>query len=216
MLIIDDDLTVCKEIKYAMQNETTDVYYATSAKDALENLYKLPFCLIIMDTHLLDINGLDLLRTIRSLKTIPVLVLSSKVKSTDKVDALHAGASSYMNKPYKLEECLAHAQSLIRLYTDLHPHQSRYYTLVFGIDLVIDPTQHRVTLKGQPLTLTRMEFDLLFCLANHAGQVLSREQLYRFVWNESNHFDVDELVKAHIKTLRKKLTSTGREYIKNV
>lgn len=75
----------------------TTAYYAISAKDAFEKLNKLPFCLVIMDTHLSEMDGIDLLRTIRILKTIPVLVLSSKLKGADKVAALRAGASSYIN-----------------------------------------------------------------------------------------------------------------------
>ena len=81
---------------------------------------------------------------------------------------------------------------------------------------MIDPTGRQVSLNGAQLNLTRKEFDLLFCLASHAGQVLSREQLYQMVWDENSAYNVDETVKAHIKSLRKKLTPAGAEYIKNV
>lgn len=120
-----------------------------------------------------------------------------------------------MEKPYALEECLAHAQSLIQLYTDIGIISNRRYTLAFGMDLVIDPNFHQATLKGTPLNLTRKEFDLLFYLASHAGQVLSREQLYNAVWNEDTVINVDEQVKAHIKALRKKLAPSGKELIRN-
>lgn len=216
ILIIDDDLEVCKEIKYALQNETTDAYYATSASDAFEKLTTLPFCLVIMDTRLSETDGISLLRTIRYLKTIPVLVLSSKIASADKVAALRAGASSYMNKPYELEECLEQAQSLIALFMELHGTKSRCYTLAFGMDLVIDPARRQVLLKGELLNLTRTEFELLLCLATHAGQVLSREQLYNQVWSGESDFSIDDAVKNHIKKLRKKLTPANQEYIKNV
>lgn len=71
-------------------------------------------------------------------------------------------------------------------------------------------------MKGEQLNLTRKEFELLFCLASHAGQVLSREQLYSQVWEDDITYNVDGLIKAHIKTLRKKLTPANKEYIKNV
>lgn len=216
VLIIDDDLDTCKEIKYALQSETMDVYYVLSAKEGYEQFAKHQFCLVIMDIHLSEADGLSLLELLRKMNPMPILVLSSKSSSEDRIGALKAGATGYMEKPYALEECLAHAQSLIQLYADIGPVSKRHYTLAFGMDMVIDPELHQATLKGGSLNLTRKEFDLLFCLAEHAGQVLSREQLYSYVWNQDVQYNVDELVKAHIKALRKKLTPAGKEYIKNV
>lgn len=216
VLIIDDDLDICREIKYALQSETTDAFYVLSATDGLLQFTKNQFCLIIMDIQLSEIDGLFLLERMRKMNPMPILVLSSKSSSEARIEALKAGATGYMEKPYSLEECLVHAQSLIQLYSDIGPISKRHYTLAFGMDLVIDPELHQATLKGESLNLTRKEFDLLFCLAEHAGQVLSREQLYSYVWNQDIQYNVDELVKAHIKALRRKLTSAGKEYIKNV
>lgn len=216
VLIIDDDLNTCKAIKYSLQSETTDAYYALSAADGFSQFAKHQFCLVIMDIQLSETDGLSLLEQFRKLKPMPILVLSAKNSREDRIGALKAGAVGYMQKPYELEECLAHAQSLIKLYHDIGPVSIRRYTLAFGMDLVIDPELHKATLKGESLDLTRKEFDLLFCLAEHAGQVLSREQLYGYVWNQDVQYNVDELVKAHIKALRRKLTPAGKEYIKNV
>ncbi len=215
VLIIDDDLNVCREIKYSLQNETTDVYYAISTRDGFEQFSKHQFCLVIMDIQLSTTDGITLLKRFRDLKPMPILVLSSKSSSEDRIEALQAGANAWISKPYELEECLANAQSLMRLYGDLHTIESRHYTLAFGMDLIIDPVRHQATLKGEPMNLTRKEFDLLFCLADHAGQVLSREQLYSNVWNE-DAYNVDELIKVHIKAIRRKLSLVGKDYIKNV
>lgn len=215
VLIIDDDLNICREIKYSLQNETTDVYYALSAYDGIEQLTKHHFCLVIMDVFLSEADGMELLRMIQQIKPIPILVLSSKSNSAARLAVLKAGAHGYIEKPYKLEECLAHAQSLMGLYTQLHTSESRCYTLAFGMDLIIDPASHQATLKGEALNLTRKEFDMLLCLASHAGQVLSKEQIYSAVWNEDVAYNIDESVKSHIKTLRKKLMPSGKEYIKN-
>ena len=216
VLIIDDDLAVCKEIKYALQNETTDVYYAFSARDGIEQFTQHRFCLVIMDILLSEVNGMELLKTIRQVKPIPVLVLSSKPGSEERIAALKTGAHGYVEKPYQLEECLAHAQSLMELYAQLHTSESRCYTLAFGMDLIIDPTRRQATLKGELLNLTRKEFELLFCLASHVGQVLTREQLYSHVWSNENHFDVDESVRSHIKGLRKKLAPSGKNFVQTV
>ena len=129
-----------------------------------------------------ETDGLSLLEQLRKMNPMSILVLSSKNSSKAKIDALKAGAVACMEKPYTLEECLAHAQSLIQLYSDIGPVSNRHYTLAFGMNLIIAPELYRATLKGEPMNLTRKEFDLLFCLAEHAGQVLSREQLYNYVW----------------------------------
>ena len=216
VLIIDDDLTVCREIQYALQGDTTEVYCANSAGDGLEQLARQPFCLVIMDVLLSETDGLTLLQMIRRMKPVPILVLTSDSGQDGKVSALKAGADSYMNKPFEMEECLAQSQALMRLYMELHGTEQRCYTLAFGMDLIIDPVRHQATLKGEPLDLTRKEFDLLFCLALHAGQVLSREQLYSHVWPNDNDFDVDASIKNHITKLRKKLSPGGKEYIENI
>lgn len=214
VLIIDDDEMVCKEIKYALQNDTTNAYYALSAADGIKQLTKHRFCLVIMDILLSEADGMGLLKLIRQIKPLPILVLSSKPGSEERIAALKAGAHGYVEKPYDLEECLAHAQSLMELYAQLHTSESRCYTLAFGMDLIIDPEKRQAALKGEPLNLTRKEFDLLFHLASHAGQVLSREQLYNVVWDEETNFNVDEAVKSQIKALRKKLNPLGKEYIR--
>lgn len=215
VLIINDNLNVCKEIKYSLQNETTDAFYVLSVNEGLKQFAKHHFCLVIIDIALSETNGIEFVKMLRKMKPIPILVLSSKPGSADRITALKAGAHGYMEKPYELEECLAHAQSLMELYAQLHSTESRCYTLAFGMDLIIDPALHQATLKGETLNLTRKEFDLLFCLAEHAGQVLSREQLYSNVWNEDAH-NVDALIKTHIKAIRRKLSSSGKDYIKNV
>lgn len=216
VLVIDNDVTVCKEIKYALQSQTTDVYYAISVQEGFELFVKQNYCLVIMDIYLSESDGLYLLRMIRKAKPVPILVLSAKADVSNKVSALEAGANVYLHKPYELEECLAHAQSLMKLYFDLNTIESRCYTLAFGMDLIIDPIRRQATLKGEEMNLTRKEFELLFTLASHAGQVLSREQLYSLIWKEENGYNIDEIIKTHIKTLRKKLTPSGNDYIKNV
>ena len=216
VLIIDDDLNVCRQIKYALQSSTTDVYYAFSVAEGIKKFLEQEYCLVIMDISLSEVDGQRLLKIMREAKTIPILVLSSKSGQETKLSTYQAGANAYLEKPYELEECLAQAESLMELYVGLKSPKDRCYTLAFGMDMMIDPERRRVTLKGQELTLTRKEFDLLFCLASHAGQVLSREQLYNQVWNNEKSYNVDEAVKSHIKSLRKKLTVSDIDYIKNV
>lgn len=214
VLIIDDDLSSCKKIKEALQDESTDVEYLLSSHEVFEHLKNPALCLIIVDIHIRETDGLELLRAIRRFRPIPVLVLSAVHGRTDRIDAFQAGAQGYMEKPFELNECVAYARSMIQFYTELNTGKSKYYTLVFDNTFFIDPGRHQAVLQGDVLSLTPKEFHLLYYLASHAGQVLSREQIYTAVWKEDAIHDVDEVVKAHIKAIRKKLTPLGRNYIK--
>lgn len=216
VLIINDDLEVCKQLKYSLQNDTTDAYYTLSAHDGLKRFMEQQYCLVIIDFVLSEIDGHGLIKVMRKTKPVPILVISSIQGNEYKLSAYNAGAHGYWVRPYKLDECLAQARSLIQLYIELVDKEKCYYTLAFSNELMIDSISRKATLKGEALNLTKKEFDLLFCLARHAGQVLTREQLYSQVWENDNSYNVDNLVKTHIKTLRKKLTLANRKYIKNV
>ena len=150
------------------------------------------------------------------IKPVPILVLSGVTNPTHKIESIKIITDGRPKPSSNLCDRFEQAHSLIHTYMSRHPYCLRCYTLIFGGNLVIDPTSRQVLLGGEELNLTRKEFDILFCLASHAGQVLSREQLYQMAWNENSAYNVDETVKAHIKSLRKKLTPAGAEYIKNV
>lgn len=216
VLVVDDDLNICREIKNALQNETTDVQYTLPAEKILPEYMRQPFCIVIMDVSLTNINGIALLENMRLAKPIPILVLSPVSNTADRIKLLQAGATTVLEKPCDIEECLANAQSLMNVYLHSNFAEQGYYTLAFEMELIIDPACRRVILKGKQLELTRREFDLLYYLASRSGQVLSREQIYNAVWQNEADYNVDESVKSCIKTLRKKLMSPNWDYIQNV
>ena len=160
VLILDDDLNVCRQIKYALQDATTDVYYAFSVAEGMKHFMEQNYCLVIMDIALSEADGNELLKIMKRAKTIPILVLSSKPGQEAKLSAYQAGAHAYMEKPYELEECLAQAEALMDLYVNLKQPEDRSYTLAFGMDLIIDPARRVVTLSDEELNLTRKEWGL--------------------------------------------------------
>lgn len=216
VLVVDDDLNICREIKNALQDETTDVQYTLPAEKILPEYMRQPFCMVIMDISLTNLDDIALLETMRQAKPIPILVLSPVSNTADRVKLLQAGATAVLEKPCDIEECLANAQSLMHIYLHSGSAEREYYTLAFEMDLMIDPACRKVFLKGKELELTRREFDLLYYLASRSGQVLSREQIYNAVWQSESDYNVDESVKSCIKTLRKKLVSPTWDYIQNV
>lgn len=216
VLIINTDTAEAQAIKENLSSPNTKIICVSSMDEALRFIGQMEFCLIILDAEISAEDDHQLLAAIRKSKTTPILILSSQSCHVERMRVFRAGAHAYIGEPYSLEECLAQAQALMQLYCELKESPEICYTLAFGKDLVIEPLSRWVLLNGKDLRLTRKEFDLLFCLASNPGQVFSREQLYSHVWDEQTTFNVDEVVKAQIKTLRQKLSTTGNEYIKNV
>lgn len=216
ILIINSNQQEVEEIQQRLSNSKTEIYCAITMQSALNLFVKYDFCLIILDACMSAEDDHKLLKAMRSAKSTPILVLSSKTDHSHRIHALQAGAHAYMGQPYTHEECMAQAHSLMQLYSDVTPEGNLCYTLAFGNDLVIDPTTRQVFVHGNELKMTRKEFDLLFCLASNPGKVFTREQLYDHIWDEHSAYNVDDVVKHHLKTLRKKLTSSNAEYIKNI
>lgn len=219
ILIIDADLHNCKRIKYALQKQSRELYayYTPSVVEAIERLIKGSYQLVILDLSLSETDGLRLLETIRELRLMPILALSAKDSTEQTVKAFSLGADDVLGKPFALEECLARAQNLLRRSHAVGGSGEPGYTLVSGRDLVMNPLTRRAYQRGEPLDLTRREFDLLYFFVSHAGQVLSREQLYNSVWPSEADFDTEEAVRYQIKQLRKKLgVSDKAPYIETV
>lgn len=188
-----------------MQNESTEAYYADSVQDALSVLKRYPVQLVIMDIDLAEADGLTLIETLRSCKTVPILILSLSRDKKERIRAIRAGADVVMEKKNtSLEYLLAQAEALMRRHAMPPDAMGRTYTLVFGKDLIIEPEARRVTLQGYPLELTRKEFDMLLYLASQAGRVLNREQIYNNVWSDESSYDIQASVKNRISELRKK------------
>lgn len=216
ILIVNHNFEEAQNIQKRLTNSTTNTICAHTIDEALEAFKKINFCLVVLDAAMSASDDHNILKAMREAKTMPILLLSSHTDPNERIHAFNAGAHAYMGQPYTDEECLAQAHTLMRLYQDLNPQSELCYTLAFGKDLVIEPETRRVMLQGNELKLTRKEYDLLFWLASNPGKVYSCNQLYDHVWDENSAFNVDEVVKYHIKSLRKKLTPTSAEYIKNV
>ena len=216
VLIVNHNIDEANAIRDRLVSSSTNAVCTYTAKDALSALANTNFCLVILDADMSASDDHNILRAMREAKTMPILVLSSHSDHTERIHAFNAGAHAYMGKPYSDEECLAQAHALMQHYLALNPQTSLCYTLALGNDLVIEPETRFVTLQGQELKLTRKEYDILFCLASNPGKVYNCEQLYDHVWDELAIGDVKQVVQYHIKSLRKKLTVSEAEYIKNV
>ena len=216
ILIVNHNIDEAKSIRNRLASSTTNAVCAYTIEEALDAFSKMNFCLVVLDAGMSASDDHNLLKVMRESKTMPILVLSSHSDHSERIHAFNAGANAYMGKPYTDDECLAQAHALMRNYIALNPQSELCYTIAFGNDLVIDPETRYVTLQGQELRLTPKEYDLLIWLATNPGKVYSCDQLYDHVWDELAIGNVDAIIKYHIKSLRKKMTASNAEHIKNV
>lgn len=186
MLIISRDQKIRCELYAILRDKNTDVYLAESAAETEAYLLKHQYSLIIIDA--------------------PNVVL------------YYTGTENSLEKPASIEEYAVQAHDLLkfRAKSRISTMLPRDTTIVFNGELRIDPQYHTVSIDGSPLILTPKEFDLLFYMAHHPKQVLSRAQLYEQIWKSEPRQGEDATVKAHIASLRKKLRGMGKSYIQNV
>ena len=177
---------------------------------------KQEYSLVILDSQLAMMSDMELLRILRKANHMPILVLADFLSPEDKVELFHAGADACIDKPLNIEVCIAQANALTQRYMESDVEKECSDIIAFGTKLIICPRYRQVVADGKTLSLTKKEFDLLHFFAQSPKQVFSRTQLYEQVWNEDSTIGVDEIVKAHIKSLRRKLGFMGKEYIQTV
>lgn len=215
ILIINNDLVFCQTLRDTLQDSLTDILYMQSSIEALASFMEENYCLVILDIQLSDMNGMELLRTLRHTRHTPILVLTEPLDIDAQISLLLSGASVFLKKPINVQLCKAQANALIQLYISSEKNRSRHAPIIYGNEFVLIPRYRQVIIDGNFLELSRKEYDLLRYFAMHPNQIFSREQLYNHVWKSSSPIAVDESVKSQIKSLRKKLASAGKHYIRN-
>lgn len=213
VLVIDNDLVLCQAIYNSMQDDLTEICYMTSAVEALASYMTQDCCLVIVNAQLSDMNGMDLIQTIRNTKNTPILALTASSNVADKIKLFHLGADACIEKSLGVDVCVAQANALIQVHTNMGINDELHKPIIHGSELIISPYYRQVIVDGKCLELTRKEFDVLHCLASYPGRVFTREQIYDCVWSDGPAIAIDETVKSQIKSLRKKLASVGKHYI---
>lgn len=203
ILVCDDDREIVQAIEVYLKNEGYEVFRAYDGREALAVLEQQELHLIIMDIMMPKLDGLQALMKLRADKNVPVILLSAKSEDTDKIMGLNLGADDYITKPFQPLELLARVRSQLRRYTELGSISARPSLLRIG-GLVIDDESHEVTVDGEPVKLTPMEYGILRLLAESPGRVFSIDQIYEQVWNEPSYRS-ENTVAVHIRRIREKI-----------
>lgn len=213
ILLVDDDGSILLLVSDFLAEKGLRVTTARSGEEALELLAAERFDLILLDIMMQGISGLDVCRRVRSQVDCPILFLSAKDTVSDVVNGLGLGADDYLTKPFHLEELAARVQAHLRRDQRAAPNPAPAGAPIQIGGILLDPVTMEVTNAGVKVPLSTREFQLLQYLMEHAGQTLSREQIFHHVWR--TEFGDISTVAIHIKNLRNKLDPDW-QYIKTV
>ncbi len=202
ILVVDDDPAICNLVQRYLRAKNYQVEVAGDGKAALAAFDQFNPDLVILDLNLPDTNGYTLCREMQQRTSVFVLMLTGRTDTADKIKGFSQGADDYLTKPFDLEELLYRLEAILkRQRTVVNAQQQQL--LVFA-NLRIDPERRVVTLNGQVVALTALEFDLLYFLASHPGRVWRRAELIQEVWDYQYVGD-PRVVDVHIGQIRKKI-----------
>jgi two-component system response regulator VicR len=202
ILIVDDEPPIVDVLAYNLQQANYQVLIARDGEEALALARREQPDLIILDLMLPRLDGLEVCRALRRERDVPIIMLTARDAEVDRVVGLELGADDYVVKPFSVRELMARVKSVLRR-ARARPVEALQESIQVGA-LTLDVARHEAWWGEVELQLTALEFNLLFTLARHASQVLSREQLLEQVWGYDYYGDL-RVVDAAVKRLRAKL-----------
>lgn len=205
VLVVDDEKPISDIIKYNMEKEGYEVYTAFDGQEALEEVEQVKPDIILLDLMLPVMDGLEVAREVRKKYDTPIIMITAKDAEIDKVIGLELGADDYVTKPFSNRELVARVKAQLRRQNVVQTANDENENTDIKIgDLTILPEAYTVTKNGKEVELTHREFELLYYLAQHIGQVMKREHLLQTVWGYDYFGDV-RTVDVTVRRLREKI-----------
>ena len=218
ILVCDDDKEIVDAIDIYLSQEGYHILKAYDGLQAIEIMKKEEVHLILLDIMMPNLDGIRATRKIRETSSVPIIMLSAKSEDVDKILGLNIGADDYITKPFNPLELIARVKSQLRRYTQLGNLATEEKEAVYVCGgLVVNDDLKTVTVDGEPLKLTPIEYNILVLLIKNQGKVFSIEQIYENIWNEEA-IGADNTVAVHIRHIREKIEINPREprYLKVV
>lgn len=217
ILVCDDEKEIVDAIEIYLQQEGYQVYKAYDGAQAIEILKKNNIHLLIIDIMMPKLDGIHATLKIREFSSVPIVFLSAKSEDTDKILGLNVGADDYITKPFNPLELLARVKSNLRRYTQLGSLNVENNELFQVGGLCINDETKEVTVDGENVKLTPIEYNILLLLVKNQGKVFSIDQIYENIWNEEA-IGADNTVAVHIRHIREKIEINPKEprYLKVV
>lgn len=208
VLVVDDEAQIRRFLNVSLKAQGYEVYEAGDCQGAVREFTTASPDAVILDLGLPDGDGLDVVKTVRSIASTPIIVLSARHDETQKVLALDAGANDYVTKPFGMPELLARLRRLIRDMSEVEAQFSGS-TLTNG-PIRIDVSSRSVYIRDRYVRLTKKEFDILLMLTRHAGKVLTHQQILGECWGPA-YVEEKQYLRIYIKNLRDKIGDSGSD-----
>ncbi|GED32430.1 MULTISPECIES: response regulator transcription factor [Brevibacillus] len=209
VLVVDDEWNMRNLLRIYLAKNGFDVTEATNGYEALTLFNERSFDLIILDLMMPDVDGWEVCAKIREKKDTPIIMLTARNETKDKVKGLQIGADDYLVKPFEPEELIARVFALLRRVSISEPTTVR--KTITHHDMSISPEERQVLVKGEPVEFTPKEFDLLLLLAEQPGRVYNRDLLLENIWGHDYFGDI-RTVDTHVKNIREKVRKAGLSY----
>ena len=217
ILVCDDDKEIVEAIEIYLTQEGHHILKAYDGEQAIRVLQNHPVDLLIIDVMMPKLDGIRATLKIREKNALPIIILSAKSEDADKIHGLNVGADDYVTKPFNPLELVARVKSQLRRYTQLGAMTEKKENIYETGGLMIDDDRKEVTVDGESVKLTPIEYRILLFLVQNQGRVFSINQIYENIWNEEA-IAADNTVAVHIRHIREKIEINPKEprYLKVV
>lgn len=222
VLVVDDEQPIADLVEVYLTNDGYEVHKFYNGTDALNSIDSVAYDLAILDVMLPDIDGMTICKKIREKYYFPIIMLTAKIEDSDKIMGLTFGADDYITKPFNPLELMARVKTQIRRYKRYNQNEGEVQeneevNQYDFLGLIINKDTRKCSLYGKTLSLTPIEFSILWYLCENKGKVVSSEELFEAVWGEK-YLDNNNTVMAHVARLREKMNEPSRKpkFIKTV
>ena len=203
ILLVDDEQPIQTLLSFPLQRDGYDVVQASDGREALTRFSEQTFDLVVLDVMMPRMDGLEVCRRLRERSSVPIIMLTAKSEEIDKVLGLELGADDYITKPFSMREFRSRVKAALRR-AGMAQADEDAERAVEVLGLRIDPAKRTVTLNGESIATTFVEFEILNALARSPGRVFTRDMLLARVWGDSAYRD-PRTIDVHIRHLREKL-----------
>ncbi len=217
ILVCDDDKEIVDAIEIYLSQDGYQIYKAYNGEQAIDMLAREDIHLLIMDIMMPRLDGIRATLKIREKSSIPIIILSAKSEDADKILGLNIGADDYITKPFNPLELVARVKSNLRRYTSLGSLNAENKAMYQVGGLIINDDTKQVSVDGETVKMTPIEYNILLLLVKNQGRVFSINQIYESIWNE-DAIGADNTVAVHIRHIREKIEINPKEprYLKVV
>ena len=209
ILLVDDEQPIQTLLSFPLQRDGYDVVQASDGREALSRFAEQTFDLVVLDVMMPRMDGLEVCRRLRARSSVPIIMLTAKSEEFDKVLGLELGADDYITKPFSMREFRSRVKAALRR-AGMAQADEDAERAVEVLGLRIDPAKRTVTLNGESIATTFVEFEILNALARSPGRVFTRDMLLARVWGDSAYRD-PRTIDVHIRHLREKIERDAKE-----